>query len=72
MKIFCKTGGGERKSGRERERDTHSKRENERENSERGTQRPRDRCGGGAAAWVARVLAAPGTQGGWQLGQQEI
>ena len=29
-------------------------------------------CGGGAAAWVAGVLAAPGTQGGWQLGQQEI
>ena len=32
----------------------------------------RARCGGGAAAWVAGVLAAPGTQGGWQLGQQEI
>ena len=30
------------------------------------------RCGGGAAAWVAGVLAAPGTQGSWQLGQQEI
>ena len=30
------------------------------------------RCGGGAAAWVAGVLAAPGTQGGWWLGQQEI
>ena len=28
-------------------------------------------CGGGAAAWVAGVLAAPGTQGGWRLGQQE-
>ena len=25
--------------------------------------------GGGAAAWVAGVLAAPGTQGGWRLGQ---
>ena len=32
----------------------------------------RARCGGGAAAWVAGVLAAPGTQGGWWLGQQEI
>ena len=32
----------------------------------------RARCGGGAAAWVARVLAAPGTQGSWRLGQQEI
>ena len=32
----------------------------------------RARCGGGAAAWIAGVLAAPGTQGGWQLGQQEI
>jgi len=30
------------------------------------------KCGGGAAAWVAGVLAAPGTQGGWRLGQQEI
>ena len=30
------------------------------------------RCGSGAAAWVAGVLAAPGTQGSWQLGQQEI
>ena len=29
-------------------------------------------CGGGAAAWVAGVLAAPGTQGSWRLGQQEI
>ena len=28
--------------------------------------------GGGAAAWVAGVLAAPGTRVGWQLGQQEI
>ena len=32
----------------------------------------RARCGGGAAAWVSGVLAAPGTQGNWQLGQQEI
>ena len=32
----------------------------------------RARCGNGAAAWVAGVLAAPGTQGGWRLGQQEI
>ena len=32
----------------------------------------RARCEGGAAAWVAGVLAAPGTQGSWQLGQQEI
>ena len=30
------------------------------------------KCEGGAAAWVARVLAAPGTQGSSQLGQQEI
>ena len=30
------------------------------------------RWGGGAAAWVTEVMAAPGTQGGWQLGQQEI
>ena len=29
-------------------------------------------CQGGEAAWVARVLAAPGTQGSWWLGQQEI
>ena len=29
-------------------------------------------CGGGAAAWVSRVLAAPGIQGSWQLNQQEI
>ena len=29
-------------------------------------------CGGGAAAWVTGVLAAPGTQGSWRLGQQEI
>ena len=29
-------------------------------------------CGGGAAAWIAGVLAAAGPQGGWQLGQQEI
>ena len=32
----------------------------------------RARCGGGAAAWVTGVLAAPGTQGTWWLGQQEI
>ena len=32
----------------------------------------RARCGGGAAAWVAGVLAAPGPQGGWRLGQQEM
>ena len=32
----------------------------------------RARCGGGSAAWVAGVLAAPGTQGSWWLGQQEI
>ena len=30
------------------------------------------RCGGDAAAWVSGALAAPGTQGGWRLGQQEI
>ena len=32
----------------------------------------RARCGGGAAAWVAGVLEAPGHQGRWQLGKQEI
>ena len=32
----------------------------------------RSRCGGGAAAWVTGVLAAPDTQGSWQLGQQEV
>ena len=32
----------------------------------------RARCGGSAAAWVTGVLAAPGTQGSWRLGQQEI
>ena len=32
----------------------------------------RARCGDGAAACVAGVLAAPGTQGSWRLGQQEI
>ena len=32
----------------------------------------RARRGDGAAAWVVGVLAAPGTQGSWQLGQQEI
>ena len=30
------------------------------------------RCGNGAAAWVAGDMAAPGTQGSWQLGQQEM
>ena len=30
------------------------------------------RCGGGAAAWVAGVLATPGTQGSWQLGLHKI
>ena len=30
------------------------------------------RCGSGAAAWVTGVLAAPGSQGSWQPGQQEI
>ena len=32
----------------------------------------RARCGSVAAAWVTGALAAPGTQGHWQLGQQEI
>ena len=32
----------------------------------------RARCEGGTAAWVAGVLAAPGSQGDWWLGQQEI
>ena len=32
----------------------------------------RARCGGGAAAWVAGFLAAPGTQGNWRPGQQGI
>ena len=32
----------------------------------------RARCGGGAAAWVAGVLAASGTLGSCWLGQQEI
>ena len=31
----------------------------------------RVRCGGGAAAWVRGVQEVPGTQGSWQLGQQE-
>ena len=38
----------------------------------RGFAPVRARCGGGAAHWIAGVLAAPGTQGGWRLGQQEI
>ena len=33
---------------------------------------PCRRYGGGAPAWVAGVLKAPGTQGSWWLGQQEI
>ena len=32
----------------------------------------RARCGGGAAAWVAGALAAPGTHGSQGLGQQEV
>ena len=32
----------------------------------------RARCGGGAAAWVAGALAAPGTHGSRGLGQQEV
>ena len=32
----------------------------------------RARCGGGATAWVVGVLAAPGIQGSWWLGQQRI
>ena len=32
----------------------------------------RARCGGGAAAWVAGVLAAPGAQGSLWPGQQEL
>ena len=32
----------------------------------------RARCRGGAASWVAGVLAASGSQGSWWLGQQEI
>ena len=31
----------------------------------------RARCGGDAAAWVTGVLAVPGIQEGWRLGQQE-
>ena len=37
-----------------------------------GSSPMRARYRGGAAAWVAGVLAAPGTQGSWQLGKQEI
>ena len=37
-----------------------------------GLPQVRPRCGCGAAAWVVGVLAAPGTQRGWWLGQQEI
>ena len=32
----------------------------------------RARCGGGAAAWAAGVLEAPGTQGSWRLGKKGI
>ena len=32
----------------------------------------RARCGGGSAASVPGALAAPGPQGGWRLGQQEM
>ena len=32
----------------------------------------RARGEGGATAWVAGVLAAPGTQGSWWIGQQEL
>jgi len=32
----------------------------------------RARCGGGAAAWVTGILAAPGTQGSWWLRPWEI
>ena len=32
----------------------------------------RSRCGGGAAAWVTGVLAAPGIQRGWRLRHWEI
>ena len=32
----------------------------------------RARCERDAASWVAGVLAAPGTQGVWWLGRQEI
>ena len=32
----------------------------------------RARCRGGAAVWFTAVLIAPGTQGSWWLGQQEI
>ena len=31
----------------------------------------RARCGGGAAAWVAGVLAAPGTQGSFSYGSRK-
>ena len=37
-----------------------------------GSAPARARCGGGAAAWVTGVLASPGTQGSWWLGQQEL
>ena len=37
-----------------------------------GSSPVRARCGGGDATWVAGVLAAPGAQGSWRLGKQEI
>ena len=37
-----------------------------------GSASVRAKCGGGTAACVAGILAAPGTQGGWQLWQQVI
>ena len=39
---------------------------------ENGFSPVRARCGNDTAAWVSGVLAAPGTQGSWRLGQQEI
>ena len=37
-----------------------------------GSASVRARCGGGATAWVTGVLAAPGTQRSWWLGEQKI
>ena len=37
-----------------------------------GSTSVRVRCRGGLAAWVATVLAAPGTQGSWRLEKQDI
>ena len=39
---------------------------------ELGSAPVRFRCGGGAAAWAAGILAVSGTQGNWWLGQKEI